>query len=94
MRLSDVVGAHGLIGWDDSVRLLGVDSVTDNSSDVVSSISHKQIGEGLGKGGRTILQERLRESWETGNSDTTEWLAMDSPTQEVGSWRSPQWAVI
>ena len=72
--MSSVSGAHrdsrieGLRG----VRLLGVDSVTDDSSDVVGSVSGERIGEGPGKGGGMAL------TGETGNSDTTERLATDS----------------
>jgi len=54
------------------VRLLGVDSVTDDSSYVVGSVSSKRIGEGPGKGGGMAL------TGETGNLDTTERLATDS----------------
>jgi hypothetical protein len=39
------------------VRELGVNSVTDDSSDVVSSVSSKQMGEGPGKGGGTDFTE-------------------------------------
>jgi hypothetical protein len=54
------------------VRVLGVDSVTDVSSDVVGSVSSERMGEGPGKGGTDLTEE-------TGNSkDTTERLAMDS----------------
>jgi hypothetical protein len=53
--------------------MLGVDSVTDDSSDVVGSVSGERIGEGPGKGGGTDLTGK------TGNSeDTTERLATDS----------------
>jgi hypothetical protein len=53
--------------------VLGVDSVTDDSSDVVGSVSGERMGEGPGKGGGTDLTEV------TGNSeDTTERLATDS----------------
>jgi hypothetical protein len=47
--------------------------VTDDSSDVVGSVSGERMGEGPGKGGGTDL------TGETGNSeDTTERLATDS----------------
>ena len=55
--------------------MLGVDSVTDDSSDVVSlsSISSERIGEGPGK------WQVATEVGETGNSeDKTERLATDS----------------
>jgi hypothetical protein len=53
--------------------MLGVDSVTDDSSDVVGSVSGERIGEGPGKGGGTDL------TGESGNSEnTTERLATDS----------------
>ena len=82
--VSSVLGAHrdsrieglgdtrGLTGSGDGVRVLGVDSVTDDSSDVVGSVSGERMGEGPGKGGGTDL------TGETGNSeDTTERLATD-----------------
>jgi len=50
------------------VRLLGVNSVTDDSSNVISSVSGERMGEGPGKGGGMA----------TGKSDTTERLATDS----------------
>jgi hypothetical protein len=54
------------------VRELAVDSVTDNSSNVVSSVSGERMGEGRGEGGRTDLTEV------TDNSEyTTERLATD-----------------
>jgi hypothetical protein len=55
------------------VRELGVNSVTDDSSDVVGSVSSKQMGEGPGKGGRTDFTEVTDNS-----EDTTERLATDS----------------
>jgi hypothetical protein len=54
------------------VRVLGVDSVTDVSSDIIGSVSGERMGEHPGKGGTELTEE-------TGNSeDTTERLAMDS----------------
>jgi hypothetical protein len=77
--VSSVSSAHrdewieGLGGARGDVRVLGVDSVTDDSSDVVGSVSGERMGEGPGKGGGTDLTEV------TGNSeDTTERLATDS----------------
>lgn len=56
--------------------MLGVDSVTVDSSDVVGRVSGEPMGEGLGKEGGTDLTE------ETGNSeDTTGGLATDSGSE-------------
>ena len=70
-------GAQGLAGWSDDVRELGVDSVTDNSSDVIGSVSSEQMGKGSGKGGGWILHERLV-TWKIQQKGLL-W------TQEVGS---------
>jgi len=65
-RIEGLGGARGL------VRVLGVDSVTDDSSDVVGSVSGERMGEGPGKGGTDLTEV-------TGNSeDTTDRLATDS----------------
>ena len=53
--------------------MLGVDSATDDSSDVVGSTSGERMGEGPGNGGGTDL------TVETGNSENTaERFATDS----------------
>ena len=71
-RIEGLGDTRGLTGSGDGVRVLGVDSVTDDSSDVVGSVSGERMGEGPGKGGGTDL------TGETGNSeDTTERLATD-----------------
>jgi len=67
-RIEGLGGARGLAGRSD-VRVLGVDSVTDDSSDVVGSVSSEPMGEGPGNGGGTDL------TGETGNSER---LATDS----------------
>jgi hypothetical protein len=56
-------GARGLAGSGDGVRVPGVDSVTDNSSDVVSSIFGEQMGEGPGKGGAGESRSGRRMTW-------------------------------
>jgi hypothetical protein len=58
------------------VRVLGVDSVTDDSNDVVGSVSGEAIGEGPGKGAGADLMGLAKAS---GNSEGgTEGLATDS----------------
>ena len=52
-RIEGLGSPRGLAASGDSVRVLGVDSVTDNSSDVVGSVSSERMGEGPGKGGGT-----------------------------------------
>jgi hypothetical protein len=72
-RIEGLGGARGLAGSDDGVRVLGVDSVMDDSSDIVGSVFGKRMGEGPAKGGGTDL------TGETGSlEDTTERLATDS----------------
>jgi hypothetical protein len=74
-RDSQIEGLGGARRPGDGVRVLGVDSVTDDSSDVVGSVSGERMGEGPGKGGRTVTDL----TGETGNlEDTTERLATDS----------------
>jgi hypothetical protein len=74
-RIEGLGGARGLAGSGDGVRVLGVDLVTDDSSDVIGSVSGERMGEGPGKGGGTVTDL----TGETGNSeDTTERLATDS----------------
>jgi hypothetical protein len=73
-RDSQIEGLEG--SRHDGVRVLGVDSVTDDSNDIVGSDSGGPIGEGPGKGGGTDLIDLAEE---TGNSeDTREGLATDS----------------
>jgi hypothetical protein len=65
-RIEGLGGARRLAGWGDGVRVLGVDSVTDDSSDVVGSVS----GERMGK----VLVRVLDGSYKRlviGNSDNT-----------------------
>ena len=71
-RIEGLGGARGLAG-DDGVRLLGVDSVTEVSSDVVGSVSGERMGEGPGKGVGMDPTEVTDTS-----EDTTERLATDS----------------
>jgi hypothetical protein len=81
--VSSVSGAHkdsrieGLGGLArDGVRLLGVDSVTDDSNDVVDSDSGGPMGEGPGRDDTTDLGGL---AGETGSSDATrEGLDTDS----------------
>jgi hypothetical protein len=74
-RIEGLGGARGLAGSGDGVSVLGVDLRTDESSDVVGSVSGERMGEGSGKGGGTVMNL----TGETGNlEDTTERLATDS----------------
>lgn len=81
--MSSVSGAHkdsrieGLGGLArDGVRLLGVDSVTDDSNDVVGSDSGGPMDEGPGRDERTDLGGLAGETGSSGA--TTEGLDTDS----------------
>ena len=77
--MSSVSGAHRdpwIEGLGGGVTVLGVDSVTDVSSDVVGSDSGERMGEGPGKGGGTDLTEVTDNSEDTTDSGSGIRLAL------------------
>ena len=64
IRIEGLGGARGPAGCVGGVRALGVNSVTDVSSDIVSGVSGEQMGEGPGKRGGKDLAEVTGDSEE------------------------------
>jgi hypothetical protein len=54
-RIEGLEGTRGLAVRREGVRVLGVDSVAEDSNDVIGSVSGERMGEGPGKGGTTDL---------------------------------------